>query len=279
MKDCTVVVCSCDDYEDVWELFFCALRDNWDGCKYDVVLNTESKQTDIHGVRVHNSKYLKESDKWGERLINTLNAISSKYVIVVLDDYVLEGKVNIDEIFNCINHMELNRDIAAFYLTTCSPDIVKDSQFNMFDKIAKRGNYKLNLAPAVWNKEKMLSYLRNDDTPWAWEFFGSYRAYKTKDLFYQVKNDVENIYPYFTSGSAIFRGKWQRERVMPLVEKYNLNLDLTKRGCVPLNPENSKRSWSWKIAFFRKGFEAIGFAVIIFIFRVLKSKILKKTIS
>lgn len=276
MLDCTIVVCSCDDYEDTWELFFCALRDNWKNLSYNVVLNTESKKTDIPGITTFNSYYLKGNDKWGERLINTLNSIESEYVLVVYDDYVLEKKVNVDEVNKCIERMKNNKDIAAFYLTTCSPDAVKDDTFSMFDRLAKRADYKLNSAPGVWNKKKLLSYLNNDDTPWAWEYFGSYLTYNKGDLFYQVKSEMENIFPYYTLGGAIYRGKWQCERVKPLIEKYNLSLDLNKRGCSSSDQSENKRTLNWKINFFRKGYEMIGFAIFIFVYRILKGKIFKK---
>ncbi|WHN66365.1 hypothetical protein [Cysteiniphilum sp. QT6929] len=279
MNNCTVVVCSCDDYDDVWELFFCSFKDNWEGCEYDLLLNTESKQIDIDWVKAVNSNYLKGRDKWGERLINVLRSVSTKYVIVLYDDYVLSGKVDSDEISKCISRMEVNENIAAFYLTNCSPHDVQDGEFPKFNKVADRADYKLNSAPAVWNRVKLLSYLQEEDTPWAWEYFGSYRAYETKDIFYQVKIEEDDIYPYFTEGGAIYRGKWQEKFVKPLIEKYNLNLDLSKRGCSQTLPSQRRRSLKWKVDFFRKGFNMIGFAVIIFMFRIVKEKIKKKFIN
>ena len=275
MGDCTVVICSCDDYEDVWELFFCSFRENWHDCEYNLLLNTEAKQIDISGVSVFNSEYLKGKDKWGERLINVLNGVLTEYVIVLYDDYVLNGQVDSDEISKCIKRMEANNNIAAFYLTSCSPHLTKDKEFSKFDRVAKRADYKLNSAPAVWNRKKLLSYLRNNDTPWAWEYFGSYRAYKTRDLFYQVKSDGHDVYPYFTSGGVIYRGKWQEKYVRPLIERYKLTLDLSKRGCSYLESKKNKRSWKWKIKFFKTGFDMIGFAVMIFMFRIIKAKLIK----
>jgi hypothetical protein len=42
-EDLTILVNSCDAYEDLWYPFFELFRINWPNCKYDIVLNTETK--------------------------------------------------------------------------------------------------------------------------------------------------------------------------------------------------------------------------------------------
>ena len=278
MDDCTVVVSSCDDYEDTWELFFAAFRDNYSDCTYPIVLNTESKATGIDGVSSLNSTHLKGCDDWGERLINVLSKLTTKYVIMTYDDYVLDDVVDSDTIDSCISYMDENIDIAAFYLTNnqSGEKQIDDAKYNGFEKLNKKADYKLNSAPAVWNRCKLLSYLKNGDTPWAWEYFGSYRAYKTADIFYQLKSGSKPIYPYNMEGGAIYRGKWHADFVGPLLDKYNIDIDMNDRGVVSNDLKSRKRTLQWKIDFFKKGYQMIGINVLVFIFRILKHKISKK---
>lgn len=43
MFDCTMVVNSCDSYDDTWDLFFRLLSINWPNCDIPITINTESK--------------------------------------------------------------------------------------------------------------------------------------------------------------------------------------------------------------------------------------------
>ena len=67
MNEVTIIVNTCDDYEDVWELFFCAFQEYWPGCKYQIVLNTESKNLclDRIDLRTHNFDSIDGRDIWG----------------------------------------------------------------------------------------------------------------------------------------------------------------------------------------------------------------------
>lgn len=274
MNDCTIIVNSCDDYKDTWELFFKALKDNWPNLEYSIVLNTE-KDTyeDTNFVRTHNVDFKGKPDKWGYRLKKTLESLKTKNVIMLYDDFILENKVDYEQIEKCSRYLISNPEIAVFYFIGNDTINIDDNRFEKFELLQKRADYKLNSAPAIWNREKLIQYVDEDDTPWAWEFFGSYRAYNNKDLFYSVKKKYEKIYPYnYTMGGAIYRGKWVGKVVLPLIKKYNLDLDVTKRGLADGINQNNKRSLKWKIDFFSLGFKMIGFGVFIYVYRVLKKK-------
>ena len=76
-------------------------------------------------------------------------------------------------------------------------------------------------------------------------------------------------------GGAIYRGKWVGKIVVPLIAKYNLNIDLLQRGLADGNQKDNKRSFKWKIDFFLLGYKMIGYGVFLYIFRIIKMKLLK----
>lgn len=275
----TIIVNSCDAYEDIWQLFFCAFEEHWSACPYKIVINTESKKFNLpyKNVNSHSSSLVGKADKWGLRLKETLKSCDSEYVIMLYDDFVLEGKVNQKAIEQCIEWLDNHQDVTVFYFTHNSANVnTDDDRFECFEAIPQRGDYKLNSAPALWRRDKLLGYIEDDDTPWAWEYFGSYRAYKSNEKFYSVKRDCENIYPYnYSMGGAIYRGKWVGKVVTPLIEKYNLKLDISLRGLADGEKQNNKRTIKWKISFILLGFRMIGFGTFLFIYRIIKIKALK----
>lgn len=279
-----IIINTCDAYNDVWELFFKAFDEYWPRCEYPIILNTEKIKNLPHGIAnknitIHNFKKGDKQDKWGLRLKQTIESTDSKFITLLYDDFILEKPIRRDQIKKCINWLSKNSEIAVFYLTHIPINKNIDvSKFKGFELMPKRGDFKLNSAPSVWRREKLLKYLYDDDNPWAWEFFGSFRTYKNQDLFYCLKKNNKSIYTYNDSmGGAIYRGKWVGEIVLPLLEKYNINLNIKKRGVVD-SPRNTKRALSWKIKFFYLGFKMVKFGVLVFIYRILRNK-LRQTLA
>lgn len=277
MVENIIVVNTCDAYEDVWELFFRAFQEYWPDCKYRIVLNTENKKIslDYIDVKAHNFNSPNGNDIWGMRLKKTLQACESKYVLMLYDDFLLEGCVNQEKIIKCIKWLNDNPDVVVFYFTNIPVNQnINDCRFDSFELIPRKGDYKLNSAPSIWRRKKLIQFIQDKDNPWAWEFFGSYRTYKITDSFYCAKKANEDIYPYnYSMGGAIYRGKWVGQVVLPLIKKYNLKIDVNKRGLADDLQSNNKRSLMWKIRFLTLGFKMIGFGVFFYIYRVIRKKI------
>lgn len=74
-------------------------------------------------------------------------------------------------------------------------------------------------------------------------------------------------------GGAIYRSKWVSSVVLPLVDKYKLDLDLSKRGLTDKVGGSNKRTLKWKIDFFITGYKMIGLGVFLFAYRIIIKKI------
>lgn len=271
----TIVVNSCDAYEVLWVPFFKVLKERWKALDCDIVLNTETKSFTMEGLNIrslHLGKETKEN-QWGGRLINTLEAINTKYVISLFDDFILESDVNIEKIDKCLSWMEENEKIAAFYLINIPQKNQPDKTYEGFDLVPQGQDYRLNSAPAIWRREKLIQFTGRIDTPWAWETFGSTRTFHTNDLMYCVKKGVLPIYDYQQQlGGAIHRGKWVRSVIEPVVDRYALDIDLNERG---FDDENAgtKYTLKWKINFFRQGFRMVGMDALIVLYHMLAIKL------
>lgn len=277
-NDCTIIVNSCDDYEDVWIPFFTVLNSMWKDCPYKIILNTESKKFEFDKLKIDTLQLFNGNDKdyWGKRLRLTLDEIDSEFVIMLFDDYILEGKVNIDKIEKCINWMKKDKNIAVFYFSNSSGINILDNKYKDFELVGLKNDYKLNTAPAIWRKEKLKEYTGMFDTPWAWEFFGSARTYTDSALFYCANIGKEDTFIYnYKLGGAIHRGKWVKSIIEPVVIKYKLNINLNNRGFENESLEIYNHSLIWKIKFLYTGFKMIRFKVAIYLFRAIKKRMMR----
>ena len=275
-KDYAILVNSCDAYEDLWEPFFLVLKDRWNLENCDIVLNTETKAFRMDGLNIRTLNLGTENKdyQWGGRLIETLKHIETKYVLSLFDDFILENDVNVDKMEQCIRWMDENEQIAVFYLMNIPQPNEKNTTYEGFDLVPNGQDYRLNSAPAIWRRERLMSYTKKVDSPWGWEYFGSVRTFRTDDLFYCVAKDAAPIYCYSQKlGGAVHRGKWVKSVIEPVVQKYQLSLDLSKRGFEDEEGNATKHSFKTKLRFFALGYRMIGFEAVTMLFRYIKIKL------
>ena len=84
--DVTILVNSCDLYEDTWYPFFKLLQMQWPDCPYKVMLNTETKEYNCPFMNVETIKSGNEKS-WTARLKYALNKIDSEFVLFFLEDF------------------------------------------------------------------------------------------------------------------------------------------------------------------------------------------------
>ena len=269
----TVLVNSCDAYEDLWDLFFAAYDEYASHLNLEIVLNLEVKNyyNKSLPVRVHSYVSHDGVDHWGGRLLSTLHNIETDYVLMVCEDFILEAKVGKKKIEDCIDFMDVNFDSSVIYIS----DVINTTNSaSQLEELPKMMNYKINTAPAIWRRSDLIRYLDYDDNPWAWEFFGSFRSYFNGKKFYQASSNDGAIYSYNSKlGGAIYRGKWVEDIVVDKIKRYKLNIDLSIRGVVDYHFV-PKRNFLWKVKFFYDGYKMIGFWFVFFLFRSLKDKLL-----
>lgn len=268
----TIVINTCDSYSDVLSLFFAAFSEYWKNCTFEVVINTEKNSHHHYPARTHNYK-IGEFNSWGDRFLQTLQAVKSEFVMVVYDDFILEDFVDERQIEHVVNLMKKDQAAAVYYLVNTHLPIVKSNlSGNIFSEIVDRSDFKLNSFPSIWRKTDLSNYIGRNDNPWAWEVFGSYRTFNDGKKFYSLNAGVKDIYSYnYTKGGAIYRGKWVKSVVLNKLEKYRLNIDTGIRGFSE-DAGSEARDFSWKINFMLIGFKMIGFKSLRFIPRYIKAK-------
>ncbi len=231
---CTILISSCDSYEDAWHPFFFFFNKEWPDYPktWDVVLNTESKSFSFDGMDIKTFNFYKPKRKvkWGRRLIKTLRHLSSEYVLFLLDDFFFTGKVDQKRIEQCIEWMEQDPQISVFSFWRTRGENIRDGKYPNFELRPQEGDYRMNCQAAIWRREKLIEYIRPHEDPWQWEYLGSKRSSRYHEKFYSAIEDEPYIMTYdWFSGGAIHRGKWTKGAAL-LFKENGIHVDLSKRG-------------------------------------------------
>lgn len=217
MADCSVLVCSCDKYEEAWAPFFALLKKYWSDCKFNLYLNTETKKCAIEGVSTINVN----EKSWTRRLNAALSKIDSEYVIVMLEDFFIQKKVASEKIDNLIDIMKKNTDIAVFYLNRITGYRLQSEYAEYYKMIPSEENsrYMLNCQTALWRKEVLAKVTSSPYSPWEFEEIGyknmaaelsKYRFYCSNTTYYDAIRD-NDIFSYLLIrdlGYGIWQSKW-----------------------------------------------------------------------
>ena len=274
-EDCTILVCSCDTYEDAWYPFFKLFSEYWSDCPYDIILNTESKKFCYPGLDIKCfQKYKNKSVPYGKRLIEHLKEIKTDYVLVMLDDFFLRKKVDTNEINQYVDFLKNNKDVAVVSFDSVKDELnCADGKLEKFLLRPKYGEYKVNLQGAIWNREKLLNYVKANESPWEFEVKGTFRSFETEDKFYTLEDLSLTPMDYGKKKGltwGIVRGKWVLDDVEPLFNKHNINIDLSERGIFDLT--DYEDITVYKDESIRKNIESYGFKLWLKMttFRVIK---------
>lgn len=232
MDQVTVVVNSCDKYDDCWQPFFQCYEKHWNP-GYPIVLVTESKEYHYHDLPITTFQLYPQGSRctWSELRIANLRRIQTPYVIFLLDDFFLEKPVRQDVIESCISWMDQNPDVSVFYFEPIGAGRnINDHRFAGFERRPERSEYKLNCQAAIWRREKLIEYMRPHESAWYFETLGSRRAARYHEAFYSRALGAEEIMAYhYEGGGALHRGKWNKE-VVEQCAREGIVIDTSRRG-------------------------------------------------
>lgn len=254
-KDCTVLVSSCDAYEDLWYPFFTILKKEWPELSYPIVLNTESKEYSLEGLEITTFHLFEERNvSWTRRLRETLQLIESTYIIFMLDDFFLQSRVLDNEINKCLQYMSENKNVSCFCFMETPGKNIDDGKYEGFELRPTISKYKFNCQAGLWRRKHLIEYLSQDESPWEWEEYGNWRSYrKPSRKFYSHKLGSDYVFPYLFSanglkwgGLGLYRGKWYLPYVQPLFDKHGISVNYSIRGIIdecdfaPKKPKNKE---------------------------------------
>jgi hypothetical protein len=210
----TVLINTCDKFEDCWDPFFKLFSIYWPDYKGKIYLNTEYKNYsygNLNIISIKGCEVKRDVHKitWSECLKRALESIDNDIVVYMQEDYFLKDTVKNELVEKYAKLMRYNGDIHCIHLTDQAV-IAEDKSLNYegLYTVALKQRHRISCQAALWRKSVLLSYLRSYENAWQFEEFGSKRSAALKHNFYVVdKNWVKlnkfEIIPYVFTGIAM----------------------------------------------------------------------------
>lgn len=240
MKDFTVIVNSCDKYEDTWYPFFRLMKTHWPECdNYDIILNTETKQYSCDFMKLR-TICGGTKPTWSERLRKILENIETEFVLFFLDDFFLMSPVNTDSLSKAVELIKSDDSIGYIGLKYNKTHKFRDPDMPLpteafFNRDLTDTVNRINCNSALWRKSWLLSLLRKHETPWEFEKYGSYRSRRTNKKVLII-NNVDGIMPpvfdydvEIKYGHGLTLGQWLPKN-KELFEKYGIEVNFDNLG-------------------------------------------------
>jgi hypothetical protein len=199
-SDISVVVVSHDGFADIWPGFFSLLFRFWPDLPYRLHLISNHITFPDHRIT---ALRIGDDVSWSETLGRGLERISSRYVLLMLEDFFLTAPVDTAYIGRL--HAAMVAKGAVYLRLHSLPKAdVPCPELPDIGTIAKGAPYRTSLQIAFWDRQVLLSLLRRDESAWDFELKGSRRSDRIAEPFLSVCDGVSAI-RYF---HAVWHGKW-----------------------------------------------------------------------
>ena len=231
----SVVISSCDSYEDTWYPFMCQLCTCWpESRNYPIYLSTESKTftfpnynilTPLSGGPIYNV--------WSKRLAELLKYVESDYILFFLDDFLLMERVDNNRFEMMYAYMcssQRNGYMCLFNdKKVLDPDrykaLKRATDIPELYLCSRKMPFRITTQVGLWKKEFLLSLLRDHESAWLFETRATWRSMFSRMYVYSVDKSVFS-YPI---GGYIWGGKCLEEYIR-VFDKDILSASIKKRG-------------------------------------------------
>lgn len=218
---------SCDAYSDLWAPFFKLLKCHWADQPFPVYLGAGEKSCTEPNVTMLRSKAGRD---WAQCMIDYLEQISQRYVLLILDDFFLRKKVDTAKVMQCLAFAQKKQAIHVRLAPRPRPTlrIVEDS---VIGECEAGSPYRLCAQAAIWDTQVLRSLVRPGESIWDFEHNGNKRAEIHKTGFYSVWKPVlpyEGIFAHH----VVEKGKWFPHEKW-IFARCGVGCDFSRRGVLP----------------------------------------------
>lgn len=234
-KDVTIIVNSCDIYEDAWSPFFKLLKIQWPNCQYNIVLNVENKNYESDDFR-NLVSYANGDLAWSERLLKSLDNIESEFILFFLEDQFLRKPVSDEWFKNALSYMKENKDVGVIFLRHTEKQNKEFSEI-FFSRFEVTDKFPITAMVGLYRKDYLSMLLSANESAWDFENKGSERSKNLPYKVLQYNNAYPEIFVYddkIEKGYGITRRKWLPKN-KELFDKYGIEVNFDNLGI--LNPE------------------------------------------
>lgn len=217
MENIAILIASCD--KNIWllNIFLKYFFEFWGECPYKIYISLENSKFEFEDkdIIVLNNN---ENIGWSGRIKRCLESINEEYILVMLDDFIIEEKVNQEKINHYISIMN-RENISNLILTPVQNEKNDlDSKYNSFVHRNRFGRYKTSLQCGIWNKDLLYNLLKENESAWEFEIFGNIRSFLYRNEFYCVRSKKDKPIDY-NDGFFMVQGKLNLKEKRRIEEK------------------------------------------------------------
>ena len=216
-----VLVMTCRRFEQVWRPFFELFKKYWPDCPYEVFLGTDSgSYPGVKMIQVGTDR------GWADNTLFCLRALPHDRVILFQEDFLLNASTNTDVVRKLVRYSR-HEGVGCIRLMPVPGPSRRWRNSSLLGAIAATDPYRLSLQLAIWKRELLLSLIKEGESPWQTEEYGTARAALSSDSFLSVQESVPHVIPYFVTG--VVQGEWQ-EGALELLTREGISLQgITKK--------------------------------------------------
>lgn len=253
----SMLLSSCDKYDDSWAPFFIQLRKFWPEFNMPVYMGTESKTFQIEGFDIRcplaNGPIYRQ---WSKRLMKLLEYIDTEYVLFTLDDFWLTAPVDNEKFEKIVSYMEQDKRMGFVCLKqeiipgkTSEKDMaaVAECQYPELWRCLKGKSFRITTQFGIWKRSYLTKILRSHESAWYFETRATWRSKFYWEYVYDVKESI-TVYPvggFFGGGQCYedYKDLFDSELIRPCVEKRGF-IHFGDHRAYPPVPKGFRYYWS-----------------------------------
>ncbi len=220
----SVLVVSCDKYQDLWAPFFTLLFRYWPDCPYQIYLCANTIPYADPRVK---TILIGADTTWSANLKRCLEQFPTDYFILLQEDFLFTKPVNTQRIRELVGYLR-GRKGACLRLFPSPPPEKKMRDNPDVGELLKGASYRVSLQAAIWERDALYDLLKEDESPWELENFGSKRSDLSDSLFLSIAERNRKNWPLDYFSTAVVQGKWVRV-AMAICRREGITVDKTLR--------------------------------------------------
>ena len=218
----SVLVASCDAYSDLLTPFSELWRRFWPDCPYELVLATETQPVNASQLAFDRVVACGEMKSWGDRLVKAIDSIRTPAILMLCDDYLLNGDVDSAGVAKRLEHFFAHRALNLRLIPNPAPSRTfrLEEGLGEYDKDTA---YCLSTLTGIWDAAFLRSMAAGRNSIWEFERLGSFACgHERRPLLCTLVKE----FPFV---DAVHKGKWERFGA-DLCQRNGIAVDFARRG-------------------------------------------------
>lgn len=218
ISNTAIVISSCDKYSDIWPAFTHLFFKFWEQCPFSIYLASNFKNWKSQSISTFP---VGEDVSWGKNLFVLLDKIDEEFIILFLDDFLINQPVDTHEVIQMV-HFAQNENLDCLRLRPSpKPSKQIDGLINI-GEILPGEAYRVSTQVSIWKKSFLMDICSQYNTPWEFEILGT----KHVD---RINSRIFGVYDWVIHYQhCVERGMWL-ESGIKLLEMNGYSPDLNMR--------------------------------------------------